>query len=123
MDNPNQLSVQPEAAESQATPTIKKLQEAKADLEDLLKAYPAGQRTPDEERDMQLIAQEVAGMEQLLNQARADAGLPPVQEALDASRAPSPVTVDEHYVVTNPEEHKELVARGEITPSSGGRQG
>lgn len=122
MDSPNQLSTQPELAESQAPSTIKKLQEAKADLENLLKAYPAGQRTPDEERDMQLIAQEVAGMEQLLNRARTEAGLPPVQQALDTSRAPNAVHVDEHYLVTNPEEHREMVSRGEITPSSGGRE-
>lgn len=112
-----------ESAEVQESPSIKQLQEAQADLTEIIKAYPVGERTPEEERDIQIIAQQVENLKSRLNKARVDAGYRPVEEALGESRVPTsePVHVDEHYMVTTPEEHQKLVAQGDIAPSTGGR--
>lgn len=117
---------QPEAAEKVQPPTIQEVLLAKAGLATLMDAYPQGHSTPEVEKVIELAALKVEEMWVALNKARVEAGyssLDQLLERMGESRAPNAVHVDEHYVVTNPEEHRQMVANGEIAPSTGGRVG
>jgi len=115
---------QPESVEQVQPPSIQEVMLAKAGLATLMDAHPQGQSTPEVEKVIELAALKVAEMESALDKARVEAGYAPLNELLgkmSESRAPSPVHVDEHYLVTSLEAQAERVANGEIAPSTGGR--
>lgn len=94
-------------------PTIEEVLNAMRDLEQIIRAYPVGERTPEEDRDIEAIAREVAEMQRLLNERRAQLGVAPLEESEQAI-IDNTVHVDNQGLVTSPEEQQAQVQAGEI---------
>jgi len=72
-------------SEKPPTPTMEEVLKAMRDLEQIILAYPVGERTPEEDEDIEIITKEVEKMQRLLNERRAQFGIAPLGEAEQAT--------------------------------------